>query len=160
MLTFLAIGADFKNKERRSVRETVEAISAEKARFILYSLDPERRQSRNEGEVSTNYFHRFSILGKTEISSGPEKRELLTALARAIRERENPGVAIAAMDCFNPRHGIRTIEDAKTNDFVICFECESLRAYAPDGNSNAAITESQEPVFDRYLKEYHLPKAP
>jgi hypothetical protein len=43
--------------------------------------------------------------------------------------------------CFEPRHGIRAETEAGSVDFVICFQCLSMKIYH-NGEASSALTAS------------------
>ncbi len=127
-------------------------------KLTLYSLDG--REERPEGEVKTpskESFHGYPVLGKTEISLPEQRRELLTALNEAIKQHEGKPMA----KCFWPRHAIRAIENGKTIDYIICFECSRFREFLGDKQQREVpINPMAQPTFDTPLRDLGIPIAP
>ncbi|MBA4066816.1 MAG: hypothetical protein C0501_24530 [Isosphaera sp.] len=83
------------------------------------------------------------------------RKKLVAAFKKGVAD--NTGIAAA---CFNPRHGIRVTSDKKTVDFVVCFECFSVKSYA-DGKDAGGflITKSPQKAFDAALTDAKVPLA-
>lgn len=150
----------FDLKERRlptaelsPLPDAVEAALVTGTEFELFSLSPEEQENLDE----TRGFHGWEILGSTSVND-QTRTKLLTAFRAGVEENDG---SVAA--CFEPRHGIRVKDDGKTNDFVICFTCNSV-AYYVDGvrSEPILITDSPRAVFDGVLKAANvpLPKPP
>src|SRR5262245_34626105 len=84
--------------------------------LILYSID--YHESDGDDAPAGEKFHKYPVLGKTEIKDAAKRKEIMTALKDGMVSSE-----IKTPICFHPRHGIRVVEKGKTTDFVICFEC-------------------------------------
>ena len=143
-------------QEQAHTADLIDKIPASKVQLFLYSLNPhhERRFDGSLPENSDQLFHGFPILGRAEMTSVQEKEKLLTAFAHGIRKSN--GLEYA---CFNPRHGIRIINEATTNDFVICFECLQVGSFGFDSNQDFLISSSPKSTFDDFLDEYKIEKA-
>jgi hypothetical protein len=141
--------AGFDPKNNRLSKE-VKRILDEGDRFTVLSLDPMVRASDKET------FHGFHVLGKTEIRTRKERRELLRALYKGIA-----GAKGWALGCFNPRHGIRSTLGGETVDLVICFECSGIRVYGKDSKESGGVltSGSAAPTFNRTLERAGLPIA-
>src|SRR5579871_277178 len=111
--------------------------------FTLYSLlshpEPEELKTRST-------FHDNLILGQTQVISAKTRTDLLTAFYEGL----DKGYAMA---CFNPRHGIRVVQNNKTVDLVICFECQQVEIYDSQGKRTITISDSPKSVFDHVLSE-------
>ena len=118
--------------------------------FVLFSLDPEEQENRDESVG----FHGWKVLGSTPIQDQGTRTKLLTAFRSGAEENDG-----SAADCFDPRHGIRVKHDGKTFDFVICFTCYSVVWYVDDKKEPDAIliTDSPRGVFDGVLKAAKVP---
>jgi hypothetical protein len=150
----------FDLKERRAEPHDIKAASsplptaAEDALstgtdFVLFSLDPEEQENRDESQG----FHGWKVLGSTPIQNQGTRTKLLTAFRAGVEENDG-----SVAGCFDPRHGIRVRHDGKTLDFVICFTCYSVARYV-DGERQEAIliTDSPRGVFDDVLKTANVP---
>ncbi len=140
------------------IPEQVEQLLSKCETFELYSLDP-KREFDGEGKLVPvkDGFHRWKVLGKTEVKDKGEQKKLADTLRLAAED--NFGMVAG---CFNPRHGIRLKGDGKTVDLVICFECLSVEVYV-DGEAKKGFLTTDEPQkeFDRVLKaaDIKLPSA-
>jgi hypothetical protein len=147
-----AIGAEnyFAANQNR-IADSIEKFATQDIKLILFSLDP--NVLHRSLQDSTNCFHFYPILGKVEIVPADEKKILISAFAKGIREGG------AASDCLlEPRHGLRIVSDSATNDFAICFKCGDVRAYGFNSAGSFTIG-GQKAIFDKFLDEYKLKKA-
>ena len=122
--------------------------------LILYSIDPgvmgPGRPPVTEGD---ELFHGYSVLGKIDVASAEDRRMLMTEY-EAGKSKQPPKA------CFNPRHGIRTIHQDKTTDYLICFECNQSYIYTGDAKSGSdIITESAQGTFNKHLTDAGIPLA-
>jgi hypothetical protein len=95
-------------------------------RITLYSLDFRYVEDLSEDKApyGGETFHEYPVLGKVEITEAEQRRSFISALNDAIRRAPQLSAA-----CFWPRHGLRAIEDGKTYDYVICFQCDGFLEY-------------------------------
>jgi hypothetical protein len=125
--------------------------------FELLSLDPSRFEKRRPKEE----FHCWRILGSMTVKDRESQNELVTALKKCVVESKR-----LVAGCFNPRHGIRVIQDGKTYDLVICFECLQVLVYLNENNlkpdNNFLIrdsSQSAESLLNRVLMKQKIPLA-
>lgn len=138
-------------QEQARVAGLIEAWPVSKTRFFLYSLNP---NGRTNYEVNTDrIFHGFTILGKAEIKAADDPAALLKTFAQGIRE--NDGLVAF---CFDPRHGLRMVVGSVTNDFVICFQCQSVNSYGFGDVNGFLITGSPAQAFNHLVDKYHMKK--
>jgi hypothetical protein len=130
-----------------TIPNELQAMLEKAEQFELLSLSPDPRQK--EGKDT---FHDWKVLGKTTVKDADARKKLVAAFKKGVEE--NKGIAAK---CFNPRHGIRVTHDGKTADFVICFECYQVKAFAGDQKSDFLITNSPQSAFDAVLKEAKVP---
>lgn len=102
---------------------------------IPLAMAPEEFRAEDVPEL-----HGYRVLGSAPIDDDAVRAQLVDALYRGIRESEGDAAA-----CFNPRHGIRTVSDERTVEFVICFECLSMHLYV-DGTRHESILTSGSPA--------------
>lgn len=124
--------------------------------LILYSIDAgvmgPGRPPVTEGD---ELFHGYSVLGKIDVASAEDRQVLMTEYEAG---KSKGGRAKA---CFNPRHGIRTIHQGKTTDYVICFECYQSHIYTGDARSGGdGITDSAQATFNKHLTAAGIPLSP
>jgi hypothetical protein len=148
IIPYLDVQAGENDPEQVRVAKEIESIPTSKIRLFLYSIDP-----CNAGVGILNndeFFHGYFILGKVEIPTENEKIILLTSFAKGIREADG-----AAM-CFNPRHGLRVIQNSNTNDFSICYECAQVQPYGFNSNRDFSTSGSPNKEFNEFLDKYGL----
>ena len=65
---------------------------------------------------------------------------------------------VAAVDCFDPRHGLRIQTKDSTVDLLICFECSSSYLYK-DGVELGRwfVSPRARSVFEQFVKDAELP---
>lgn len=119
--------------------------------FELFSLDPfpKKRADRKRN------FRRWSVLGSTVIKDQETRERLIAEFKTAVADHRG-----GAAKCFNPRHGIRTVHDGSTHEFVVCFECFQVQWYV-DGveTSGFLISDSPQASFDSILENAKIPLA-
>ena len=115
----------------------------------VYSLDP---QIALPGAPESELFHSYRILGHSEVREPARRAEIIEAVQDAIRAGGDQA------KCFNPRHGVATINGNSRTDFVICFECSNVTVGAEE--QMHAISGSAQPVLDRVLREAGVTPAP
>ncbi len=130
-------------------------------RFVLLSLEPLPLEQTLDfdplppppGESEPpqrDEFHKYPILGKTEIQDQKKRTELLSALYKGIEG------AAGYAPCFYPRHGISATLGSDTVDLVICFECGHIKVYMKHGEDVVAVADSAEPAFKRAVVKARL----
>jgi hypothetical protein len=144
-LAWLAMAADVGNEMPKEAKEAFQKA----AEFDLYSLDPSP-EGRNE--KSPERFHGWTVFGKTTLKSDAAK-----TIHDAIEKgRKDSDGKVAA--CFNPRHGVRIVQDQKTYDLVICFECLSAEVYESDKQIGSFLTTSTPAkVLNKALTDAKVP---
>jgi hypothetical protein len=127
----------------------ITALPIARAKFFLYSLNslPRLPDDLKEDEE----FHNHVVLGQIEITNAEDKNALMHALAKGICESDGK-----VMMCFNPRHGIRLITDSSTNDLLICFECQVIKAFGFKDGDFFSTAPSPAPLFNDMLDKYKL----
>jgi len=139
-------------KERQArIPEEISALPVEQSPFLLYSLDPDGGM---KDVVNSKLFHGYRIHGKADIKNAEDKRTLIDAFVKGIRESD-----LSSALCFNPRHGIRLVVNSSTNDFVICFEGRQVMVYGFDDNKDILTADSSAAVFNDFLDKFHLKRA-
>jgi hypothetical protein len=127
-------------------------------RLILYSLDPLHPDQGDlaEADRKGEYLYYFPVLGKVEVADSRQRREILAAIRRAIRNPPKPA------NCFEPRHAVRAVKGSQTVDVVICFECRNYsvsRTQESLSGTTLTIAPDPEPLFDKILSDAGVPLA-
>ena len=151
VLTLLALfalspAARAEDKENK-IPDDLQALLEKADQFELLSLSPEEPK-----EKPKDGFHGWQVLGKTSVKDAETRKKLVAALQKGVAENDG-----TVARCFNPRHGIRVTQDGKTADFVICFECYQVKAFAADKPASFLVTRSPQPAFDAVLTEAKVP---
>jgi hypothetical protein len=136
------------------IADAVQALPVADSQLTLYSLYP--YEPLRDGTVADGYFHAFRILGQKEISDVAEKKRLIRAFADSIRKRTANSYAA----CFNPRHGLRIGIGNATCDFLICFECENVKAFNFPASLHFPVKKRGEREFNAVLDIHGLERAP
>ena len=105
--------------------------------FTLYSIHPTPIMVRDPLDENASTFHDYEILGQTEVGNADERATLINALYQGIDDSDG---TVAA--CFNPRHGITAKSGDTTIDFVICYECHSMKIYVDGETRGSVITDA------------------
>lgn len=113
----------------------------------LYSLYPIKGLGPSK---TAEAFHGYRVFGKVAFADDPSAgKEILAALLDGIDQSDGK-----SLDCFDPRHGIRTVEDGITVDYVVCFACNLISIYR-DGTPESGFTKTTKgprSVFNKHLK--------
>jgi hypothetical protein len=129
--------------------------------LVLYSLDG-TKEVRGEADLveaksKGEYLYTFPVLGKVQVTDSRQKREVLTAIRRAMQKPPKPA------HCFVPRHAVRAVKGGEIVDVVVCFECRTYFTYwgrEPEGGRlTPAIAPDPEPLFDKILTDAGVPLA-
>lgn len=124
-------------------------------RLTLYSLDP-CPADEAKGANSQESFHGYPVLGKLEVTDSTERRTLMAALIAAVE----PGGK--GSKCFEPRHGIRVVENGRLVEYVICFKCSNYVEFT-DGKKKGhggSIDSEPQPTFNKLLTDAGIRIAP
>ena len=119
--------------------------------FILYRLNGDRYPSEPIPE-GAELLHGWEILQTCSIASAGDRTQLIQALeAGQADARRSPEPSV---DCFNPRHAIRTIDGETTTDRLICFECRNIMVWTNGEMTGGSSTSaSPQAVFDSFLEK-------
>ncbi len=140
------------SREPRTVAPLAQLLERFKTgEFILYRLNGDRYPSEPIPD-GTELLHGWEILQTCSIASAGDRAQLIQALeAGQADARRNPEPSV---DCFNPRHAIRTIDGETTTDRLICFECRNIMIWT-NGEMTGGNATSDHPqvIFDAYLED-------
>jgi hypothetical protein len=122
----------------------VERLFDQAETFELYSLDP---RSSGKATPSTENFHEWRVLGKTEVKEPADRKKLVDALR--LGAEDNAGTVDGF---FIPHHGLRLTSGKEMVDLVICFQCLSIQVYV-NGNMAKGFLTTGDPQkeFDAIL---------
>lgn len=123
--------------------------------FTLYSIDGNSYPPLEEPPADSPKFHRWPILGEADIAHADLRNELMDALAKGISESDG-GMA----KCFNPRHGLRIVENGQTTEYLICFECLQVQIYRGGEMDHELTSESPKDTFNRAVRNANMTLAP
>ena len=115
--------------------------------MTLYALDGDRYPG-DPTPPSTPLLHGWSVIKSCQIDDLRIKEEILAAFDAGIADhRGGP-----AVDCFRPRHAIRTELDGVTTDYLICFECSNWMSWTDDRRTGGGHTSDRSSrTLDRIL---------
>lgn len=122
--------------------------------LTLYSIDGRFDDPKLQPKTAED-FHEVPVLGKVEVTDPAARQELFTALIEGMTHSDG-----SMLHCFRPRHGIRTVEDGTTVDYVICFECLQIEIHREGARKSKATTREPQSVFNARLQEAGIPLAP
>ena len=110
------------------------------SQFVLYSLlpelvpgigfdddpfaPPEEKKKKEASQPVLETLHEYKILGHTRLVDAADRK---TAVASILDSMRTWNGAVAG--CFHPRHALRVTHQNVVFDFVICFECQTIRLY-------------------------------
>ena len=115
--------------------------------FDLYSLDP-------GADGVKGGFHGWKVLGKTSLK-GDDVKKVRDAVEKGRKESDG-----TQAKCFEPRHGIRIVQEKKTYDLVICYTCFSADVFEGETRLGGFLTTRGPAEFlNKVLKDAKVPLA-
>lgn len=143
-------------RQDKALSDATRAVIERGEKFVLLSIDP-ARYPLQPAAPNTEYFHKYKVLGQTEIKDPKRRSELLQALFRGVEEYEK--AEWAAPECFIPRHGIKAMAGTNWVDLVICFECKLILEDSNKGHASTMVSAEPRDLFNRTLQEAGVPLA-
>jgi hypothetical protein len=123
--------------------------------LTLFSIDG-RDEDRGVRIQTSESFHGYPVLGKVEVSDLGQRQHLIAALKDGVARNDVPPPS-----CFWPRHGLRVVENGKTVEYIICFECYQFDEFVGGKKlRHGTISSAVQPTFDAPLKAAGVPIAP
>lgn len=139
----------------------VDEMAADDWTLEILSLHPlpvsfEDRALLEAAGTPPETFHDYPILGRAKVPTSQDKQELMTALARSIREAQN-----VTYLCFNPRHGIVATQGDRRVEYLICFECETTESFRNGSEvpGSFKVTSSASNAFNAFLDRHRIQRA-
>jgi hypothetical protein len=84
--------------------------------MTLYSIDGNLYEETAKKPVTKESLYEYPILGKVEITDPEERKQIALLLKKSVGDGEGA-------KCFEPRHAIRSIQNGRTVDYLLCFVC-------------------------------------
>ena len=117
--------------------------------YILYRIDGDRYPGSPVSEGS-ELIHGWEILESCNLESTRDRALVFKAFENGQKQWSKLGGI--PVDCFQPRHGIRTTIDGVTTDYLICFQCSNFMIWTNDEQSGGGMTSnSPMETFDSIL---------
>ena len=119
--------------------------------YTLYRLNGDRYPGSPVPEGS-ELLHGWEILESCNIQSSYDRARLFKAFREGEEEMSrNDRVAV---DCFQPRHAIRTVVNDRTTDYLICFQCSNYMVWTNgEQTGGGGTTNSPEKTFNAMLAD-------
>ena len=119
--------------------------------YTLYRINGDRYPGMPVPE-NAKLLHGWEILESCTMSSTYDRALLFKAFEEG--QEEMRGNDQPQVDCFQPRHGIRTVVDGLTTDYLICFECLNFMVWENGEQTGGGVTtRSPAKTFDALLAE-------
>lgn len=127
--------------------------------LTLYSVDfrEVQRQAKDIHSPTGEFFHEYPVLGKVEITDPEPRRALIEALQEAYRRRPWPMNGTA---CYWPRHGLRAVQNGKTVDYLICFQCGRFEEFIDEEKLRHSLMSGDDRLFNKPLNDAGIPIVP
>jgi len=125
-------------------------------KLTLYSIDfrDEDRSGgvKNDGkERLVNYL----VLGKVEVRDTAKREAIMAAIRKALHEPAEP------LKCFDPRHGLKIVDEKGVTEMVICFECfQFISTGAHPSQPWETISATPQELLTSILKEAGIEVLP
>jgi len=124
--------------------------------LTLYSVDfRDEEFPDNPKKDGKERLLNYLVLGKIEIKDPAKRKSIMAAFKQAIREPAEP------TKCFDPRHGLKVVDEKGTTEIVICFHCFqyiSTGAHPSDGYE--IISAKPQELLNSILKEAGIEVLP
>jgi hypothetical protein len=145
----------FTGCERNPIPAAAGAALESSAALELFSLEPGSTEPGSTPDAAGDTFHGWPVLGSTKLDA-QSRQDVVDAFQKGVPYYDD-GVRAA---CFVPRHGLRVLEEGKTYDFLICFQCSMADVFEDDVKVGSfLIRESPQPVFNSVLIKAGVPLA-
>lgn len=117
--------------------------------LTLYSVDfrDEEKANRDEKRDGKERLLNYLVLGKTEIKDPEKRKSIMAAFKQAIREPAEP------TKCFDPRHGLKVVDEKGVTEIVICFHCFQYISTGAHPARYETISAKPQELLDSILKE-------
>jgi hypothetical protein len=148
------LAGDFPRQDK-ALSDATRAVLERGEKFILLSIDP--RTWPQQTITNAEYFHKYKVLGQTEIRDPKRRSELLNALYKGVEQYETG--EWASPECFIPRHGIKATAGTNWVELVICFECKQIVEDSNKGHASTMVGAEPRELFNRTLREAGVPLA-
>ena len=128
----------------------VEALARCEA-MELFSIDPD---SGYDGPVEgADRLRGCRVLGRAKVEAAADRAEVARLVAEGIAESDG-----SLAHCFLPRHGLRVEVGGVTHELVVCYECLTVRAWAPEAAEFVTIPTSNgiEPALTALFERHGL----
>jgi hypothetical protein len=129
-----------------SLRDEIFAAMRDAESFEIFSLQPGVRREETLDSYPVQ-FHGWPVLGKADVSEPRWKKPILIGTQRMHQKHEG-----LPAPCFNPRHGLRVVQQGKAIECVICFECSSMYVYREGQERVFLVIGDGQEEFDTVLR--------
>jgi hypothetical protein len=141
--------------------EAVNRLADEPDQLVLFSIDgPIYFKSEGvlpEAQAKGELLHGYPVLGKVEITDPEKRRAVVSAIKEAVRDKPEYG-----MNCFIPRHAVRSVKGGGTVEMLICFQCRIYEIYRdgkPDRAGSGLISQNAKTLLNTTLTDAGVPLA-
>ena len=124
--------------------------------LTLYAVDFRDEENpdepKNDGkERLVNYL----VLGKVEVRDTAKRESIMGAIKQALREPAEPA------KCFDPRHGLKIVDEKGVTEMVICFECFQFTSTGAHRSEKwETISATPQELLNSILKEAGIEVLP
>ena len=154
------VPAELESYRFRSGEPLADLAVATALELITLHPYPYSEEGRPSGPADD--FHNYRILERVELALADDARysstvaQTIALLQSSMRENSS-----MAVDCFNPRHGLRFATADGPVDLAVCFECLHFQRYDPDGSeSGGLLSSNHEGAVDALFALHGLTKHP
>jgi hypothetical protein len=124
-------------------------------KLTLYSIDGTLHDPNEHRPAAAEYFQKYPVLGKVEITSAKARGEIVRALKRGTE-----GVDHGFARCFWPRHALRAEQNGKSVEYVVCFECSWIKVFTDSEVQDVVTNADAQELLNRRLREAGIAIAP
>lgn len=126
-------------------------VSTSPDQLTLYSINHEmntRHLPPDQEPPPGEYLHGYLVLGKLDVNIASERKQIMAALNKGMTRSDG-----MSNKCFEPRHAIRTVENGKIVDYMICFHCRLIYIHGGESMRSESTTSDPQAFFNKFLTD-------
>ena len=142
--------------EKEEVSRKLPDFPKSPSALTLYAVDFRDEEKtngpKNDGkERLVNYL----VLDKVEVRDTAKRESIMGAIKKALREPAEPA------KCFDPRHGLKIVDEKGVTEMVICFECFQFTSTGAHRSEKwETISATPQELLNSILKEAGIEVLP
>jgi hypothetical protein len=124
--------------------------------LTLYAVDfrdeAKPDEPKNDGKER---FANYLVIGKVEVRDAAKRESIMVAIKKALHEPAEPA------KCFDPRHGLKIVDEKGVTEMIICFECRQFTSTGAHRSEPwETISATPQDLLNSILKEAKIEVLP